>query len=180
MKLRTRNVVWLLPFLLTACFHKKHQQPVQSLAPSAETSAKPEPTSPPTAGTNPSQPAKASTGTKHSPKPPVRHKKPAGKTAQPMANNVSVANSEISASRVMGQLSSGNPSDLRRETVDSMAGTERGLNGIGHSLNGQEQKTATQIRIYLKQAREALSNGDADGAHTLAAKARVLLGELRR
>jgi pantothenate synthetase len=61
--------------------------------------------------------------------------------------------------------------------VDSIAATERELNGISRNLSDQEKKTAGQIREYLKQAKEALASGDADGAHTLAAKAKVLLGE---
>jgi hypothetical protein len=78
----------------------------------------------------------------------------------------------------IGQLSSGEPSDLQLETSDWIAATERGLNGLGRRLSGQELKTAAQIREYLKQAREALISGDVDGAHTLAAKAKVLLSEL--
>jgi hypothetical protein len=74
----------------------------------------------------------------------------------------------------------GDAPDLRRQAQDSMAATERGLNGIGRKLNDQEQKTAKQIREFLKQAREALTSGDADGAVTLAAKAKVLLSELLR
>jgi hypothetical protein len=54
------------------------------------------------------------------------------------------------------------------------------LNGLTRKLSGQEQKTAAQIREYLKQAREALISGDVDGAHTLAAKAKVLLSELNQ
>jgi hypothetical protein len=45
-------------------------------------------------------------------------------------------------------------------------------------MSDQEQKTAAHIREFLKQAREALASGDVDGARTLAAKAKVLLGEL--
>jgi hypothetical protein len=52
------------------------------------------------------------------------------------------------------------------------------LNSIGRKLNDPETKTAAQIREYLKQARGALVSGDVDGARTLAAKAKVLLGEL--
>jgi ribosomal protein S20 len=78
----------------------------------------------------------------------------------------------------IGQLSSGDASDLRQQTLNSITATERGLSGIGRRLNGQEQKTAAQIREFLKQARAALASGDVDGAHTLAAKAKVLLGEL--
>jgi len=78
----------------------------------------------------------------------------------------------------IGQLSSGDSSDLRVQTANSIAATERGLNGISRKLNDQEETTAAQIREFLKQARAALASGDVDGARTLLAKAKVLLGEL--
>jgi hypothetical protein len=80
----------------------------------------------------------------------------------------------------IGQLSSGDPSDLRQQTENSIAATERGLNAITRPLNDQEQKTAAHIREFLKNAKQALASGDVDGAHTLSAKAKVLLGELNR
>jgi phosphoribosylformimino-5-aminoimidazole carboxamide ribonucleotide (ProFAR) isomerase len=64
--------------------------------------------------------------------------------------------------------------------LDSIAATERGLTGITRSLNDQEQKTAAQIKEWLKQAHSALDSGDVDGAHTLAAKAKALLTELNQ
>jgi hypothetical protein len=62
--------------------------------------------------------------------------------------------------------------------LDSIAATERGLNSLNRQLNDAEQKTAANIREFLKQARAALAAGDVDGASTLAAKAKILLGEL--
>jgi hypothetical protein len=67
---------------------------------------------------------------------------------------------------------------MRQTTDDSIASTEKALNGITRKLNDQEQKTAAQIHEFLKQARDALTSGDVDGAHTLALKAKVLLDEL--
>jgi hypothetical protein len=182
MKLPARSVVWLLPLMLTACFHKTHQTQVQPPPPPiAEVPvAKPEPVPaelPPQVAATPVQPATpdASTTTppKEAPKPPVKHKKPVNKNPQQASNGTP----GVSA---IGQLSSGDPSDLRRQTWDTITTTERGLNGIGRKLNDQEQKTSVQIREFLKQAKAALSSGDVDGAHTLASKAKVLLGELRR
>ena len=80
----------------------------------------------------------------------------------------------------IGQLSSGDPSDLRRQTLDYITATEHGLGGLNRTLTDPEQKTVAHIREFLKQARTALSSGDVDGAHTLAVKARILLGELTR
>ena len=64
----------------------------------------------------------------------------------------------------------------KRESTD----IERRLNGINRTLSDSEQKTADHIREFLKQARAALDSGDVEGAHTLAAKAQVLLAELTK
>jgi len=112
-------------------------------------------------------------------KPPVKHKKPA--PAPPPAANTtqqaSIGGPEVSA---IGQLSSGEPSDLRLQTTKSISDTERGLSNINRELGDQEKKTADHIREFLKQAKAALNSGDVDGAATLAAKAKVLLGELSK
>ena len=175
MRLAAKSVLWLLPLLLTACFHKTSRPQVQPLAPPVEETAQPKPATtaaelPDSALTIPNEPAVQA---KEAAKPPVKRRKPAAKPVQQAAP-------PIPGVSAIGQLTSGDAPDLRRQTVDSMAATERGLNGIGRMLNDQEQKTAGQIREFLKQARQALASGDADGAYTLAAKAKVLLNELRR
>jgi hypothetical protein len=78
----------------------------------------------------------------------------------------------------IGQLSPGDPSDLRQQTVESITSTEHGLKEINRQLSDPEQKTVAQIKEFLKQARTALGSGDVDGAHTLAVKAKVLFGEI--
>jgi outer membrane biosynthesis protein TonB len=169
----------LLPLLLTGCFHKTQQAQVVPLAPPVvEPLPSPPPPTPadlpPPVVTPPNQPTEAAATTQPeqpSPKPSPAHRKPPVKNTQ-LAMNGSAGVSAI------GQLSSGDPADLRQQTENSLAATERGLNSINRQLNGQEKKTAEQIREYLKQARAALASGDADGASTLAAKAKVLLGEL--
>jgi hypothetical protein len=180
MKTPARIVTWLLPLLLAGCTHNTTK--VQPLAPPIEDTPPPQPApapkdlQPPVVSV-PAQPAPDTTNTANTqttppPKPPARHKKPA--PTQPTQQ----ASTEDSGVSAIGQLSSGAPSDLRKQTSDSIAATERGLNGISRQLSDQEQKTATQIREFLKQARDALATSDVDGAHTLAIKAKVLLSEL--
>jgi hypothetical protein len=181
MKLPARSVAWLLPFLLTACFHKTEKARVEPLAPPIEDAPLPKPVPsptelPPPVITVPTQAPVPDTNAnpqQKPPKPPVKHRKPP-------ANSTQQASIESPGVSAIGQLSSGDPSDLRQRTVNSIAATERGLSGITRPLSDQEQKTAAQIREFLKQARAALASGDVDGAHTLAVKARVLLGELSR
>jgi hypothetical protein len=53
------------------------------------------------------------------------------------------------------------------------------LNRIHHALNANQKNTASQVRTFLAKAKNALTAGDLDGAHTLTVKARVLLSELQ-
>jgi outer membrane biosynthesis protein TonB len=183
MKLPGRIVAFLLPFALTGCFHRSHSSQTQPLAPpvtsqQAATPA-PEPATPTpstpvvTEQAKPAEavPQQAEQTPAETPKPPVHRKKPVNHPTQQAA----VPSSGVSA---IGQLSSGNPGDYRRQTEDSIAAAERNLRAINRPLNDQEQRTVAHIRDFLKQARQALGSGDVDGAHTLTAKAKVLLAEL--
>jgi hypothetical protein len=196
MKFHARSTAWLLPFFLTGCFHVFHWHPVQPVAPPIDTASKQAPPAiehPPLDATIPSVPL-ASGAPVHpalKPRPRTRRKKPGSGNSEQVASaqqapgnaqqvpaNPPPAASETPGVSAVGQLSSGERSDLRQQTEESIAVIDRGLNGIGRQLSEPEQKTAAQIREYLKQAREALASGDVDGARTLAAKAKVLLGEL--
>jgi hypothetical protein len=192
MKLRARNVVWLLPLFLTGCFNRPHQQPVQQFAPPVSTVPKPPPVHPelPESATAiPSEPLDTDTDAilAEAAKRFVRPRKPVvkapteGADSAPSApGNAQQAENESGEVPAIGTLSSGEPSsDMRTETLAWLTDTEQGLKGIGRSLSGEEQKTLAQIRQYIKEARKALDSGDVEGAHTLAAKAKALLTELK-
>ncbi|MGD0096508.1 MAG: hypothetical protein ABSB60_08435 [Terracidiphilus sp.] len=187
-----RRVAGLLPLLLlTGCFHfhKTNQGQVQPLAPPIEDTPPPKPAPSPTdlpppvvsvPSTNTApQPASQP---EEKPKPPVKHKKPAPPAQQttPSANTTQQASNGAPSVSAIGQLSTGEPSDLRLQTLNSLAETERGLKGITRELSDQEKKTVEHIQDYLKQAKTALNSGDVDGAATYAAKAKVLLAELSK
>jgi hypothetical protein len=185
MRSPARSVAWLLPLLLTACFHKTRPLNTQQYLPPPSTVPKPQVEAvelPPSATTIPGVPLTSDAGVDQAPKQPVRRRRPVNKnaadTTQQAASIAPPAPVETPAVSAIGQLSSGNSSNSQQQTLDSIAATERGLNGINRTLSDQEQKTAAHIREFLKQAREALASGDVDGARTLAAKAKVLLGEL--
>jgi hypothetical protein len=170
-----------LPLMLSGCFlHRTHLAQNQTAAPPVTQPPQLKPTPvdlPPAANTIPPEPTEnAKVSTEATPK---RHRKWPNKNAQEAANTPPLspvpATLEVSA---IGQLSSGDPADVRQQTQDSITSIEKDLSGINRSLDTPEQKTADQIREFLKQAREALTSGDVDGAQTLAAKAKVLLAEL--
>ncbi len=182
MKTPYKSVAFVLPLVLTACVHKTQQAQVQPLAPPIVDTPLPAPAPSPTDLPPPvvtTPPAQQPVDTTPPPKPeekpvkhPVHHPKPDKGTEQ-------ASNGSGPGVSAIGQLSPGDPSDLRSQTVQTIASTDQGLKGITRTLNDQEQKTATQIREFLKQARAALTSGDVDGAHTLALKAKVLLNEIK-
>ena len=150
MRFPAKCCAFLLPLLLTACLHKTQQALVQPLAPPIPDNPPPPPSNapdnlPPPVESVPAEPAATvPTPAQPLPKPIVKHKKPAAKNTTEEAAN---PNPGVSA---IGQLSSGDPSDLRWQTESSISATERGLNNIGRKLNDQEMKTAAQIREFLK------------------------------
>jgi type IV secretory pathway VirB10-like protein len=121
----------------------------------------------------------------------THHKTPAVKTA-------STADAPAAADKsAQTQASAGTPSDIspigqltsggdatniqqRRDIEQLINNTESGLNNIKRSLNNNEQETSTQIKSFLIKAKQALTDNDLDGAHTLATKAKVLLDELTK
>lgn len=186
-----RRVAGLLPLLLLAgCFHfhKTEKSQVQPLAPPIEDTPPPKPAPSPTNLPPPvvTAPVQAPTPApapppEQKPKPPVRHKKPAPAPPPPPpppAANTQQASLGTPGVSAIGQLSSGDPADLRVQTLNSIAATERGLNDLKRNLNDQEKKTVEHTREFLKEAKAAINTGDIDGAATLAAKAKVLLQEL--
>ena len=173
-----RIAAWLLPLLLTGCPHKTHQvAQVQPMAPPIEEApppkAEPAPTNlPPPEVTIPAQPLPQIAP------PPEPVKKPPKHSKKPANTNTQIASNETPAVSAIGTLSTGDSPNKRQQADASIESTEKSLNGISRSLSDQEQKTAAQIREFIKQAREALTAGDVDGANTLAIKAKVLLDEL--
>lgn len=207
MKLYLTRIVCLLPFLLSACTHKDKAANQPPLAPPIEDAPLSKPSTapknlPPSVVTNPAPQPAATTDTTQNqtpPKPAPKHKKPkpaptpavtttstqtasadkpadSAKSGAPITTQeASNGTSEVSA---IGQLSSGEPGDLRSQTVKMLTSTEHSLNNLNRKLSDQEEKTVAQIHEYIKQAHTALDSNDLDGAHTLATKAKLLLNEL--
>jgi hypothetical protein len=181
MKLPVRSVACILPLMLSGClFHRTHLAQNQTVAPplAQPPQLKPAPVDlPPSADTIPPEPTEnAKVPTEATPS--RRHRK-ANKDAQEAANTPPpMPVPTTPAVSAIGTLTSGDPADVKQETQETIESIEKELNGINRSLDALDQKTADQIREFLKQARAALTSGDVDGAHTLAAKAKVLLAEL--
>ncbi len=184
---------WILPLMLLAqgCDKKAPKTQAQTLAPPIIDTPLPQPASvskadlpPPVIGEP--QTAKPTAGDTVAPpaepvkKPARRRPKPPVATTPPAPQQDAASTAPPTSVSAIGELSGGASGDLRSETMDSINAIEKGVNGISRTLSDSELKTAAQIHEFLKQAREALSTGDVDGAHTLALKAKVLLTELNQ
>jgi len=178
MRVTARFSPWLLPLVLViGCAHKSEPTQTQVLAPPIIDKPLPAPSNapkdlpPPVVGEVKQEPAPQPTAAAVEPPKPVHHPhKPA--PVQEASNGPAPSVSAI------GQLSQGASRDRKSEVSDSITTIEKRLTAITRPLSDAEQKTAAQIREFLKQARVALDSSDVDGAQTLTDKARVLLAEL--
>jgi hypothetical protein len=186
MKLPVRSVVWLLPFLLTGCFelglHKAKPQ-ARMLPPRIQ----PSPAVQLVDIELPPVDTVIAANTIYNFREEEQLIKPAARRPRPLNQSTEDASAASEPTppptpvvSAIGQLSSGDPANSRQETENTIADIEHRLNGINRGLSDSEQKTADHIREFVKQARAALASGDVEGAHTLAAKAQVLLTELTK
>lgn len=181
---RFARVALVFALALTACNHNKNQvQSQPPLAPPIEDTPPPPPNKapanlPPPVITVPSQqPAQAQETPPPPPPKPKKKKRPAESGDQ---NNQVAQNNPPPEVSAEGSFTPVEPADLRKQSLDSIAETEKDLAAITRKLNDQEEKTKAQILEFLKQAKAALNTGDVDGAHNLALKAKVLLDELKQ
>jgi len=80
----------------------------------------------------------------------------------------------------IGALTAGGDTNprMQQDAMDLIASIEKRLNALP-AQKVEEQKTQiSKVKNFLRQAQEALSSGDAEGAKTLATKAKLLLDDL--
>ncbi|HEY1805711.1 MAG TPA: hypothetical protein VGG45_14645 [Terracidiphilus sp.] len=182
MKSPAKCAAWLLPFLLGGCIHNpfhKSPAPGPMLAPLVSPQHPIEVVSvelPPGVRLIPGKPLYNMIVRDETAKPPIRHRRQPSPTE--IVTFPDVAANPSAGVSAIGQLTSGDPASYKQQTEADIASIERGLGGINRTLNDSDQKTADQVREFLKEAKTALASGDVDGAHTLAAKAQILLAGL--
>jgi len=184
MKSAAKCAMWLLPLFLAGCFHvpfhKNPPPPALILAPPFLPTQTIELVSielPLSLQLIPGRPLYNMRVYDETTQPPARHRKSLPPEVVPIPE---VAANPASGVSAIGQLTSGEPVSYRQDTEQSIASIEHGVSSLNRNLSSSERNTADQIREYLKQAKAALASGDVDGAHTLAAKAQVLLNELMK
>lgn len=90
-------------------------------------------------------------------------------TPQPMTDTAAI-----------GELTAGGAANpqAQQEAADLIASIEKRLDTMPAQMLRRQRTQISKIRNFWQQAREALNSGDAEGAKTLATKAKLLLDDL--
>ena len=68
----------------------------------------------------------------------------------------------------------------KQEAEDLITSSEKRLNALTPQKAEDEKAQVNKVKNFLKDAQEALKSGDAEGAKTLATKAKLLLDDLEK
>jgi ribosomal protein S20 len=82
----------------------------------------------------------------------------------------------------IGALSTGGDSSPRtqQEAAEMIASNDKRLNGLSAQTIEVQKAQISKVKNFQKQAQDALSSGDVEGAKTLATKAKLLLDDLEK
>ena len=103
--------------------------------------------------------------------------------AKPAPEPTQVASTEPPVeSSAIGALTSGGEANSRsqQEAADMIAANEKRLNTLPAQLVEEQKAQISKVKTFQRQAQEALTSGDAEGAKTLATKAKLLLDDLSK
>jgi hypothetical protein len=116
--------------------------------------------------------------------PPAPPKRTARRTAPPKPTPpVQVASAEPEpAVAAIGALSTGGETtpQNQQEAKDLIAAIQRRLAELPKKTADQQREPVRQVRHFLDQAQQALRSGDAEGAKTLATKAKLLMDDITK
>jgi outer membrane biosynthesis protein TonB len=189
MKLGASTSLALLCTALSGCLH---QQKVPPLAPQAKTPNIYVP--PPDQANLPPMEAKPPAGvTDAKPvvaeevKPKKRPKKQANTTPPPSpAPTVAVATPPAETATPetakLGALGSGtdaNPGQ-QKDVAEKISAVEKRITDLPSTVQDHEQKQIAKVKLFLKEASDALKGGDVEGAKILATKADLLVDDVQK
>ena len=126
----------------------------------------------------PPVPAVASAG-----KPRRERKKPAPKATVPEPVQIASAAPPPSPEETaIGALTAGGEANpqTKQEAEDLITSSEKRLNALPTQKAEDEKAQVNKVKNFLKDAQDALKTGDAEGAKTLATKAKLLLDDLEK
>src|SRR6201999_3248778 len=115
-------------------------------------------------------------------KPKRERKKPAPKVPAPEPPVQVAAAVPPPEETAIGALTAGGEASpqTKQDAADLIASSEKRLNALSAQKAEEEKAQVSKVKNFLKDAQEALKSGDAEGAKTLATKAKLLLDDLEK
>jgi ribosomal protein S20 len=116
---------------------------------------------------------------------PKRRKKQAPKVVAPPepVPETQVASAAPSPEETaIGALTAGGETNpqTKQEAADLIASIEKRLNALPAQKAEEQKAQVSKVKNFWRDAQEALKSGDAEGAKTLATKAKLLLDDLEK
>jgi hypothetical protein len=110
---------------------------------------------------------------------PRRKPAPAPKEG-PAAPPTQVAGAAEPAALAIGSLTTGGESvpQTQQEARDLIVAIQKRIAALPRNVASQQKSQLRQVNRFLKQAQQALDSGDAEGAMTLATKARLIMDDI--
>lgn len=116
--------------------------------------------------------------------PTVQPKRPTRKKAAPAPKEppVQVASAAEPAALAIGSLTTGGDSvpQTQQQARDLITAIQKRIADLPHSVANQQKSQLRQVNRFLKEAQQALDSGDAEGAVTLATKARLIMDDIEK
>lgn len=86
----------------------------------------------------------------------------------------------VSDAAKLGELASGGQTGPKQhqDVAEKITAVEKRLSVLSSAVQEREQKQIAKVRLFSKEASDALKSGDVDGARILATKADLLLDDL--
>ncbi len=116
-------------------------------------------------------------------RPKRERKRPVPKAPVPEPAQVaSVAPTPSPEETAIGALTAGGETNpqTKQDAADLIASIEKRLNALPAQKAEEQKVQVSKVRNFLKDSQEALKSGDAEGAKTLATKAKLLLDDLEK
>ena len=119
------------------------------------------------------------------PKPKKKRSKPPKEAppAEPVAPPIQVASAEGSPeATAIGALTPGGEQSpkTQQEAADLITANDKRLSALPEAKVKAQRSLVSKVRNFQRQAQQAMRSGDADGAKTLATKAKLLLDDLEK
>jgi ribosomal protein S20 len=115
-------------------------------------------------------------------KPKRERKKPAPKVPTPEPPVQVAAALPPPEETAIGALTAGGEASpqTKQDAADLIASSEKRLTALPAKKAEDEKAQVSKVKNFLKDAQDALKSGDAEGAKTLATKAKLLLDDLEK